>query len=46
MSGPQVGDIAPDFTLPRTFEESVRLYDLLARGPVLLHFCCFDFGNI
>lgn len=45
MSGPQVGDRAPDFTLPRTFEEPVTLYDLLEKGPVLLHFYCFDFGS-
>ena len=36
---------APDFTLRRTFEESVSLAELLARGPVLLHFYVFDFGN-
>jgi peroxiredoxin len=41
-----VGDTAPDFTLRRTFEEAVRLADLLARGPVLLHFYVFDFGGV
>jgi peroxiredoxin len=46
MEGPQVGDPAPDFTLPRTLEESVTLSDLLERGPVLLHFYVFDFGSI
>ena len=46
MSAPLVGDRAPDFTLPRTFEESVTLADLLRRGPVLLHFYVFDFGSI
>jgi peroxiredoxin len=46
MTGPQVGDRAPDFTLPRTFEESVSLADLLRRGPVLLHFYVFDFGSV
>ncbi len=46
MAGPQVGDVAPDFTLPRTFEESVTLSELLERGPVLLHFYVFDFGAI
>jgi hypothetical protein len=46
MAGPQVGDRAPDFTLPRTPDESVTLSDLLKGGPVLLHFYCFDFGRI
>ena len=45
MSGPQVGESAPDFTLVRTFEESVNLAELRSRGPVLLHFYCFDFGT-
>jgi peroxiredoxin len=46
MSDPQVGDSAPDFTLPRTFEESLTLSSLLPRGPVVLAFYCFDFGPI
>jgi peroxiredoxin len=46
MAVPQVGDRAPDFTLPRTFEESVSLADLLRRGPVLLAFYVFDFGAV
>lgn len=41
-----VGDRAPDFTLRRTFEESVGLADLRDRGPVLVHFYVFDFGGI
>lgn len=41
-----IGDLAPDFTLRRTFEESVSLADLRARGPVLIHFYVFDFGGI
>lgn len=41
-----VGDRAPDFTLRRTFEESVSLSELRARGPVLVHFYVFDFGGI
>ncbi|HEY6634881.1 MAG TPA: hypothetical protein VI141_04625 [Acidimicrobiia bacterium] len=40
-----VGDLAPDFELRRTFEESVRLSDYLTRGPVLLVFYVFDFGH-
>ena len=46
MDGPQVGDPAPDFTLPRTFEESITLSRLLEDGPLLLHFYVFDFGSI
>jgi len=41
-----VGDTAPDFTLRRTFEESVSLAELLGRGPVVLAFYVFDFGNV
>jgi len=40
----EMGDQAPDFTLRRTFEESVSLGALLERGPVLLLFYVFDFG--
>jgi hypothetical protein len=46
VNGPRVGDTAPDFTLPRTFEESISLSRLLEDGPVLLHFYVFDFGSI
>ena len=42
----KVGDTAPDFTLRRTFDESVRLRDLLQRGPVVVHFYVFDYGSI
>ena len=45
MQALTVGDRAPDFTLRRTFEESVTLSELLQRGPVLLHFYVFDFGS-
>lgn len=41
-----IGAIAPSFTLRRTFEEEVTLSDLLARGPVVVAFYVFDFGNI
>lgn len=44
--GPDVGDPAPPFELRRTFEESVRLHDLVGRGPVLLAFYVFDFGSV
>ena len=46
MAGPQVGDTAPDFTLPHTLEKTLTLSELLKNGPVLLHFYCFDFGTI
>lgn len=42
----QVGDVAPDFELRRTFDESIRLSKLAARGPVVLHFYVFDYGGI
>ena len=41
-----VGAKAPNFTLRRTFEESVDLGDLLEKGPVVVAFYVFDFGNI
>jgi peroxiredoxin len=41
-----VGVTAPDFTLRRTFEETVSLSQLLKRGPVVVAFYVFDFGNI
>jgi len=34
----RVGQRAPDFTLPNASGQSVRLADLLARGPVVLSF--------
>lgn len=42
----QVGDAAPDFTLRRTFDESVQLSQLRAAGPVVVHFYVFDYGGI
>jgi thioredoxin-dependent peroxiredoxin len=36
--GIQVGDQAPDFTLPSQSGESVRLQDLLGKGVVVLYF--------
>jgi peroxiredoxin len=41
-----VGAGAPDFNLRLTFEESVHLSELLSRGPVVVAFYVFDFGNI
>jgi peroxiredoxin len=46
MTPRALGAIAPDFTLRRTFEESVSLHDLLAKGPAVVAFYVFDFGNI
>jgi hypothetical protein len=34
----RVGQTAPDFTLPNASGQSVRLADLVARGPVVLSF--------
>jgi len=34
----KAGDLAPDFTLPNSSGEMVRLAALLARGPVVLTF--------
>jgi peroxiredoxin len=42
----RIGDTAPDFQLRRTFDDHVRLADLRARGPVLVHFYVFDFGEV
>lgn len=42
----QLGDLAPGFTLRRTFEESVSLSDLTATGGVVLAFYVFDFGHV
>lgn len=41
-----VGDTAPAFTLRRTFDEHVDLREQLERGPVVLAFYVFDFGNL
>jgi peroxiredoxin len=45
-SSPSPGDRAPGFSLRKTFEETVDLDTLLARGPVVLAFYVFDFGNV
>jgi peroxiredoxin len=44
MSGPEVGDQAPEFSLPRTVDEAVSLSALLVHGPVVLAFYPFAFG--
>lgn len=45
-TGPQVGDVAPEFALRRTFESDVSLPELLERSAVLLCFYVFDFGHV
>jgi peroxiredoxin len=45
MPGPQVGEVAPDFTLPRSLDAVLMLSECLAHGPALLHFYVFDFGT-
>ena len=42
----KVGDRAPDFTLPDQDGHSIRLADLLAKGPVLLYFYPADFTPV
>ena len=46
MPSLQVGEAAPDFTLPRSLDAVLTLSECLAHGPVLLHFYVFDFGTI
>ncbi len=46
MSALDVGQKAPDFTLPSSTGEPVDLATLRARGPVVLAFYLFDFGRI
>ena len=41
MPGPQVGEAAPDFTLPRSLDAVLTLSECLAHGPALLHFYVF-----
>jgi peroxiredoxin len=45
MAAPDVGDVAPDFTLRRTMDERVSLGDLRSRSAVLVMFYVFDFGR-
>lgn len=41
-----VGATAPDFALRHTFERTVDLSELTARGPAVLAFYVFDFGSV
>lgn len=40
----EVGDVAPDFTMPSTEGDGFNLYGELEKGPVLLNFYIGDFG--
>jgi thioredoxin-dependent peroxiredoxin len=46
MAGLQVGDRAPDFTLPSSTGEPVTLSEVLKQGPTVLAWYLFDFGRI
>ena len=41
----KVGDTAPDFDLPVSGQERVRLTDALSKGPVVLLAYVFDFSG-
>ncbi len=41
--GVNVGDKAPDFTLPSTIGDEVTLSEMLKEKPVVLTFYLFDF---
>lgn len=43
MAMPNVGDKAPDFTLPVTFDQKVNLKDFLGKKNVVLAFYPLDF---
>jgi len=43
---PAVGELAPDFALRRWFDDVITLSDLRRRGPVVVAFYVFDFGEI
>ena len=40
----EIGDIAPDFTMPSVDRKEFHLYDELKKGPILLNFYVGDFG--
>jgi len=44
LSGPGVGEAAPDFVLPYNANTQVRLSEALRDGPVVLLFYVFDFS--
>ena len=44
LSGPGVGEVAPDFELSASASSQVRLSEALRDGPVVLLFYVFDFS--
>jgi peroxiredoxin len=46
MPSLNVGDKAPDFTLPSGTGEKISLSEELKKGPVVLAWYLFDFGRI
>ena len=45
MANIQVGDKAPDFSLPITLTDKMRLSDVLKEKKVILAFYIFDFAG-
>ena len=45
MADINIGDKAPDFTLPRTMEDKLTLSDVLKEKKVVLAFYIFDFAG-
>jgi len=41
----QVGDKAPDFSLPATTAEAIKLADFVGKQPVVVFFYIYAFGN-
>ena len=41
----QVGDKAPDFSLPATTAEAIKLADFVGQKPVVVFFYIYAFGN-
>jgi hypothetical protein len=41
----QVGDKAPDFTLPATTSQEIKLADYVGKKPVVVFFYIYAFGN-
>ena len=41
-----VGDRAPDFNLPSSTGQPVKLAEQLKKGPVVLAWYLFDFGRV
>jgi cytochrome oxidase Cu insertion factor (SCO1/SenC/PrrC family) len=41
----QVGDKAPDFSLPATTSQEIKLADYVGKKPVVVFFYIYAFGN-